>query len=86
MWQSDVVGMLRCPDEGTPLSIADAELVKRLNAAIRNGTLRNRSGGTVASELDGALVRADFAVVYPIIDNIPVLLSDDAIPLDQLSE
>lgn len=86
MWQSDAVGMLQCPEEGTPLSLADAELVKRLNTAIRAGVLRNRTGSVVTDELDGALVRADAAVAYPIIDGIPVLISDDAIPLDQLHD
>jgi uncharacterized protein YbaR (Trm112 family) len=34
--------------------------------------------------LDGGLLKASGDVIYPIVDGIPVLVRDEAIPLDQL--
>jgi uncharacterized protein YbaR (Trm112 family) len=61
-------------------------MLQQINARIRDGRLVNRSGNRLGETIDGGLVRADGAVLYPIIDDIPVLLRDDAIALDQLAE
>ena len=45
------------------------------------GTLTNRAGEPVRERLDGGLVRADGKVLYPIREDIPVMLVDEAIPL-----
>ncbi len=75
---------LRCPENRSLLSPAEPGLVARLNAAIRAGRLRNRRGRIVESPLDGGLVREARDLLYPIVDEIPVLLQDEAIPLDNL--
>ena len=77
--------MLVCPIDHTPLAEADEELIAQLNRAIAAGRVKNRAGRTVAQPLAGGLLRADKAVLYPILDGIPVLLADEAIPLAQLS-
>ena len=66
------------------LKLADSQLLQRLNAAIARGELKNKAGQVVATALGGGLVRVDGMVVYPIIDEIPMMLVDQAIPLDQL--
>jgi uncharacterized protein YbaR (Trm112 family) len=81
---AEFVAMLRCPENGTPLVLADAALVEQINAAIRSGRLRNRGDQMVAEPLDGGLVRQDHAILYPIVRDIPVLLADEGIPLEQL--
>jgi uncharacterized protein YbaR (Trm112 family) len=43
--------------------------------------VRNRLGGIVTQELDGALLRRDGLVLYPIQGNLPILLIDEAIPV-----
>jgi uncharacterized protein YbaR (Trm112 family) len=73
-----------CPDRRTPLQVAGEALIARLNAAIAAGTLKNRIGRALDAPLDGGLVREDGEVLYPIIDGIPVLLIDEAIPLEQV--
>lgn len=72
---------LTCPENHAPLHLADDPLLGRLNKAIAAGALKNRSGRTLEDRLQGGLVRADHAVLYPIIDDIPVLLVDEGIPL-----
>jgi uncharacterized protein YbaR (Trm112 family) len=66
------------------LNFADHQLVTQLNAAIRQGQLLNKAGRPIEQTIDGGLVRSAGDVVYPIIDQIPVLLADESIPLDQL--
>jgi uncharacterized protein len=80
----DFLAMIRCPENRSALTLADAALVGRLNAAIGAGRLRNRAGQDVVEFLDGGLVREDKAIVYPIVRQIPILLVDEGIPLEQM--
>jgi uncharacterized protein YbaR (Trm112 family) len=41
----------------------------------------NVGGSAVTEPIDGGLVRADEAILYPIRDRIPILLIDEGIPL-----
>jgi len=82
MIDKDLLKILVCPENHTPLSLADQSLVDRLNRAVAAGNLKNRVGQPVQSPLEGGLVREDGTLFYPIIDAIPVLLIDEAIPLD----
>ncbi len=77
--------MLRCPENRSTLTLADSALVDQLNALVRAGRLVNRGGQTIAEPLDGALVREDQTVAYPIADDIPILLIDEGIMLDQVA-
>jgi uncharacterized protein YbaR (Trm112 family) len=86
MLQPELLAILRCPDNHSRLSQASDVTVERLNAAIREGRITNRAGKQPEGQLDGGLVREDGAYLYPIIDGIPVLLRDDAIPLSQVNE
>ncbi len=78
--------MLRCPIDRSLLSLAQKELVHTLNRAIRGGRIHNQAGKQVEKVLDGGLIRAAGDLLYPIQDQIPVLLSEEAISLDQLTE
>lgn len=85
MISSDLLNILVCPDDHSPLSVASTELVARLNAAISAGQVKNRGGELVKTVLDGGLIRADETLLYPVVDDIPMMLVDEAIPLDQLA-
>ena len=76
--------LLVCPETRTPLAQADGTMVNKLNGAVARRSLKNRSGRVLETPFDGALVRADGKVVYPIIDHIPMLLVDEGIALEQL--
>ena len=80
----EVLEILRCPEDRTTLAVASAELVDQVNSAIREGRLVNRAGKRLEQVLGGSLVRAAGDVMYPIVDDIPVLLRDEAIELNQL--
>jgi uncharacterized protein YbaR (Trm112 family) len=84
MSQSKALSFIRCPEDHSELTVADRALVERINAAIRGRSLMNRSGRRLDELIDGALVRADGEVFYPINHGIPILLRDEAVEMDQL--
>jgi uncharacterized protein len=85
MLDKTLISLLVCPLDRSPLRLADSALLARLNAAVAASRLRNRSGQMVTEPLAAALVRADKTLAYPIIDDIPVLLPEEAIPLETIA-
>ena len=85
MFQSKVLEFLRCPENRSELTPASDELVREINAAMRSRQLVNRAGRTLDEPLDAGLVRARGDLLYPVIRQIPILLRDEAIPLNQVS-
>lgn len=82
MVDQELLDILVCPENKTPVKLADDALVEKLNAAIETGTLTNRGGEKVSERIEGALVREDGAYCYAIRDDIPIMLIDEAIPLE----
>jgi uncharacterized protein YbaR (Trm112 family) len=76
--------ILRCPQSRTPLHVAADDLVARLNRSIASGRLKNLAGERLERPLDGGLIREAGDLLYPVIDQIPVLLPDEAIDLNGL--
>jgi uncharacterized protein YbaR (Trm112 family) len=81
MLAPELLEILCCPETRQELRIADASLVEKLNQRIASGDLKNRSGQPIAEKLDGGLVRTDEKFLYPIRQEIPLMLVDEAIPL-----
>jgi uncharacterized protein YbaR (Trm112 family) len=84
MISKELLELLVCPENRTPLTQADSALVAQINDAIAAGALKNHAGQRVEQKCDGALVRADGAIAYLVVDGIPVMLVDEGIPLAQL--
>jgi uncharacterized protein YbaR (Trm112 family) len=73
--------LLVCPQDHTRLRMADDALIERINRAIAAGEMSNSLGRKLDKPLDGGLIREDGLVLYPIINEIPILLVDEAIAL-----
>ena len=78
--------ILRCPQDRSALSEAPEELLTTINNAVREGRVKNLAGRPVNDRLEGGLVRSDGDLLYPIVDGIPLLLSDEAIPINREAE
>ena len=78
-----LLDILLCPDSKQSLTLAEPALLDTLNRRIRQGTLKNRGGTVVSDPIDGGLVREDRRYLYVIRDDIPVMLIDEAIPLQE---
>jgi uncharacterized protein YbaR (Trm112 family) len=78
----EVLKLLRCPEDRSPLAVADDALIARLNWAIRAGQVRNQAGRRLEKPINGGYVRTAGDLLYPIVDHIPVLLGDEAIALN----
>ncbi len=84
MINKELLAILVCPIDRTPLSIVDDQVVAQVNQAIAAGRVTNRVGRLVDQPIDGGLLRDDNALLYPVFDGIPVLLAEEAIPLAQV--
>jgi uncharacterized protein YbaR (Trm112 family) len=83
MIDQSLLDILVCPETKQPLSVADSVLLDRLNASISEGSVTNRGGEAVTVGLGEALIRQDGDFLYPIRDDIPIMLIDESISLSQ---
>ena len=75
--------ILCCPETHQPLRRAGAELIEDLNQRIQAGTLVDRVDEKITEPIDGGLIREDGNILFPIRQDIPVMLVDQGIPLGQ---
>ncbi|GMV06025.1 MAG: hypothetical protein AMXMBFR53_23020 [Gemmatimonadota bacterium] len=76
-----LLDILVCPETKQPVRLADEALLSRLNARIAAGGVRNRGKEPVTDPVPAGLVRKDGLLLYPVRDDIPIMLIDEAIPL-----
>ena len=81
MIDKELLEILACPEDKTPVRMAEQTIIDQINGRIKKGEIKNRGGEAVENPLDGGLIREDGAFLYPIDDGIPIMLIDEAIPL-----
>ena len=84
MVDPQLLDMLCCPETKEDVSLAPGDLVEELNRRAQAGQLRNRGGEAVKETMEAGLIRADRMYLYPIREDIPIMLIDEAIPLEGL--
>jgi uncharacterized protein YbaR (Trm112 family) len=78
----ELLAILCCPETKQEVHLADDPLIDRLNEQVACGDLRNKANQPVKEKLDGGLIRADRKILYPVRDDIPVMLIDEGIPIE----
>ena len=77
----ELLEILVCPETKQPVSPASAEILQKLSTQVAAGNLRNRGGEKVAKAPTEGLVREDGKILYPVEDDIPVMLVEESIEL-----
>jgi uncharacterized protein len=77
----ELLKIMCCPETHQTIALAESPLVEKLNQQITTGQLRNRAGQPVRDKIEGGLIREDKKFLYPIRQDIPIMLIDEAIPL-----
>ena len=78
--------ILCCPVSKSPLIRLPASKLDKLNRAINAGEVQYIHGEAVADVLKEALITEDSKVIYPVVDDIPILLEDQGIGTTQLTD
>jgi len=76
--------ILCCPVSKSPLTRLPASRLKTLNEAISAGEVQYVRGEPVDQPLREALITEDSRVIYPVVDEIPILLEEKGIGTTQL--
>ncbi len=87
MLNAELLALLVCPATHQDVALATAGEMAQLNEAIRQGQVQTVAGIRVTQPVEGALIRVDRKVAYPIRDGIPVMLVAEglSIPLVNLN-
>ena len=80
-----LLDILACPETREAVSLADDALIDSLNRKIGAGQLVNRAGEKVTEPINGGLVRQDGRYLYVIRNDIPIMLVEQGIPLEEVA-
>ncbi|MDH4082846.1 MAG: hypothetical protein OEV99_06835 [Nitrospira sp.] len=80
----DLLAILCCPETKQGVTLADANLIQQVNAALGKGLVRNKANRLLVGQIEGGLIREDQKILYPIRGQIPVMLIEEGIPLEQI--
>jgi len=78
--------ILCCPVSKVPLNRLQKSHLEKLNQAIEAGTVQYVHGEPVTAPLQEALITEDGKVIYPVVENIPLLLEEKGIGTVQLQD
>ncbi len=79
----DLLAILCCPETKQDIRLLEPEVVEQLNLRIEKGELKTKGGQPVTEKIDGGLLRNDGTVVYPIRDQIPIMLIEEGILVEK---
>ena len=77
----NLLNIICCPITREKLSTATPKQLALINAEITNNTLTKLDGSIVENPQSKALINATKTLLYPIEEDIPILLENEAIEL-----
>ena len=83
MVDKELLDILCCPETKQDVALVEGAVISKINAKIKAGSLKNRGGEIIKDEIDAGLLREDKKYIYPIREDIPIMLIDEAIPFDE---
>jgi uncharacterized protein YbaR (Trm112 family) len=83
MVDKELLDILCCPETKQDLALVSEGTIAKINQRITAGTLKNRAGEAIREPIDAGLLRTDRKYLYPIREDIPIMLIDEAIPYDE---
>ena len=75
----NLLNIICCPVTREKLSIATSKQLEFINAEITNSTLKKLDGSIAEKPQSKALINATKTLLYPIEEDIPILLENEAI-------
>ena len=79
-----ILKLICCPSSKKQLKILNEEGLANLNQAISAGLIKNNQGKILKDEIEQALITEDYELAYIVRDDIPVLLENESIKMNQL--
>ena len=79
-----LLDIICCPVTRSGLELLPERELATLNELIAAGRIKNREDVLVEQPLSEALVTRSAKLIYPVRDGVPVLLEEQAMPLQQL--
>ena len=76
----ELLEVLCCPADRSAVRLATPAELEALNMRIAKGA-KNNAGVVLGEKLEAAIIRVDGTFAYPVREEIPVMLIDEAIPL-----
>ena len=83
MVDKELLDILCCPETKQDVTLVEGDVIAKINAKIKEGALKSRGGEVIKEKIDAGLLRKDKKFLYPIREDIPIMLIDEAIPFDQ---
>jgi len=80
----ELLEILCCPVNKTPVRRMNQEELDRLNEAIRAGRASHVDQSAVKQELEEGLITEDGRMIYAVDSGIPIMLEEKGIPAEQL--
>lgn len=75
--------VLACPENLTSLRLATKSELESVRHRIKSGVVKHWDATPVTESFDALLIRADGKIAYAIQNNVPMMLIDKALVLDE---
>jgi uncharacterized protein YbaR (Trm112 family) len=85
MLDAELLALLVCPETHQDVALAMPGEIVLLNEAIREGRVWTVGGSPVSQPVEGALIRVDQFIAYPIRDGIPVMLVAEGLAVSKVN-